>query len=265
VTGKANLLEVEGFSVGIADGDVMRPLIEDISFTLAGGEILGIVGESGSGKTTMARGLTNLFPPGGPVRLSGSVRFEGRELLRTSSIRYVFQEPASALNPALRIGTQFRILQSPAGSAPGDRLASTAVEVLRRAGVKDPAGILASYPHQLSVGTLQRILISMALLGSPKLLIADEPTSAVDATHRRLLLELLAEECRTSGMGMILTAHDLSVARSYADTVAVFYAGRIVEISPKEEFFKHPRHPYSSALLSGHRDRGLPGPGKAGA
>jgi len=237
-------------------------LLHEISFSLKERETFVLVGESGSGKTTLARALTKLFPPKSKIRITGEVRFEGYNLLqlggdslrdvRRSQIRYIFQEPASALNPTLQIRTQFRLAASlfPPAMGPRPRSHDNFIEsLLARVGIEQPAEVLSRYPHQLSVGTLQRILIAMAIAPNPRLLVADEPTSAVDASMRIQILDLLRNLCEEGEMGLFLITHDLSLARQYADRVAVLYAGRIVEMAQAEEFFKEPFHPYSWLLV----------------
>jgi oligopeptide/dipeptide ABC transporter ATP-binding protein len=257
------LLDVQKLFVSSNSTGHASQLLHDITFALTAGEVVGIIGESGSGKTTLVRALTHLFPANRGMQMEGTVRFNGVDILRIdsramtelrrTSIRYVFQEPASALNPALRVQTQFRLLQSSDDGSPkrsGQIHRESIMEVLTRTGIKSPSDVLRSYPHQLSVGTLQRVLIAMAILDKPKLLIADEPTSAVDASIRFQILNLLYEHCRAYGMAMLLTTHDLNIVRAYADRVLVLFAGRIVETSAKDQFFRSPLHPYSAMLLS---------------
>ena len=253
------LLDVKRLSVSCNGRDESSSLLHDITFGLREGEVLGIIGESGSGKTTLVRGLTNLFPASRRMRSEGAVLFDGRDLLsvdehvmssiRRTSIRYIFQEPASSFNPLMRIQTQFTLAQSSDDNFSDRSPYESIVATLTQMGLTSPAEVLRSYPHQLSVGTLQRVLIAMATIEKPRLLIADEPTSAVDASQRYQILDLLQDQCRTHGMALLLTTHDLSIVRTYADQIIVLYAGRIVEVSRKDDFFSTPLHPYSSMLL----------------
>lgn len=257
------LLDVRGLNVSVKlSGNPLR-LLHDVSFSLDSGEVFLLVGESGCGKTTLARALTNLFPRGLGAVIEGTVEFEGHDLIsldakglkkvRRKLIRYVFQEPAAALNPALHIRSQIRLLpleEQGSGNGfrkPPDEAIHQSLVVM---GIKDPKDILGSYPHQLSVGTLQRILIAMAITSHPKLLIADEPTSAVDAVLQYQILDLLHSYCKMQNMALLLITHDLGIAHRYADKIAVLYAGRIVEAAARDEFFQNPLHPYSQILLA---------------
>jgi oligopeptide/dipeptide ABC transporter ATP-binding protein len=237
-------------------------ILHDISFTLEEGEVFVLAGESGSGKTTLARALTNLFPRKLNISVYGSVHFGEANLIesepsflrkiRGKDIRYVFQEPGSAFNPALRVRSQVRLLSS-SQSDPGGGSRKSRDEAIRESlkvmGVQDSEKVLSSYPHQLSVGTLQRILIAAAIAPRPRLLIADEPTSAVDANQRYQILDLLQGYCKAHVMSLLLITHDLQIARRYGDRIAVLYAGRIVEIAKQTDFFVKPLHPYSEMLL----------------
>jgi oligopeptide/dipeptide ABC transporter ATP-binding protein len=261
--GQPLLLEVDNLNVRVCHGNETLKLLTGITFSLDAAEVFALVGESGCGKTTLARALTNLFPQPVDVLTEGSVWFDGRDLLsfsedqlrliRREEIRYVFQEPASALNPALRIGTQIRIAsgsnpaREPGSIALADDSISHALQVM---GITEPERLMTAYPHQLSVGTLQRLLIALAIAPRPKLLIADEPTSAVDAILRTQILDLLVDYCRTHGMALLLITHDLSLAQRHGQRVAVLYAGRIVEVARSEAFFESPLHPYSQLLLA---------------
>jgi peptide/nickel transport system ATP-binding protein len=256
------LMNVEGMGVLARPNGQPIELLHDVSFTLEDGEVFVLVGESGSGKTTLARALTNLFPRSPNISIHGSVQFGEANLIEPESsslrrvrgkeIRYVFQEPGSAFNPALRVRSQVRLLSSSQwGSGGGSKKARDEAmrQSLNAMGIVDPEKILSSYPHQLSVGTLQRILIAAAIVPRPRLLIADEPTSAVDATQRYQILDLLQDYCKTHVMTLLLITHDLQIARRYGDRIAVLYGGRIVEISKQTDFFAKPLHPYSEMLL----------------
>jgi peptide/nickel transport system ATP-binding protein len=232
--------------------------VDGVSFTLHAGRTLGIVGESGSGKTVLARSLLNLVFARGVVH-SGSVRYRGEEL-RGKSVRemgrmwgpelaMVFQDPMTSLNPTLKVGSQLKESLWWHLGLRRRELHETAVELLRSVGIPEPERRMASYPHELSGGMRQRVTIAIALACGPKLLVADEPTTALDVTVQRQILDLLAHQQRERGMGMILVTHDLGVVAGRTDEIAVMYAGRIVERAPTRSLFHIPRHPYTEALL----------------
>lgn len=250
----AQLLEVKHLSVLPSGPDRGSSVIHDVSFILRPGEILGLLGESGSGKTVLSRALTRLFSDQEGLQVEGEVEFEGQSIhalndqalmsLRKSKIRYVFQEPLAALNPLARVKTQM------ANAAGGEKTAQEQLaSALSTVGITDPNEVLRSYPHQLSTGMAQRVMIAMAILPSPKLLVADEPTSSVDVSLRRHLLELLASIQQKRMMSMILITHDLKVARQYADRILLMYKGRVVESCPRDDFFNRPLHPYAQTLI----------------
>jgi oligopeptide/dipeptide ABC transporter ATP-binding protein len=256
------VLNVDGVEVLAPSNGRSIELLHDISFALKEGEVFVLAGESGSGKTTLARALTNLFPRSLDISLRGAVRFGEANLLtcelsmlrkiRGADIRYVFQEPSSSFNPTLRVRAQVRLLSSSqwdSGTGSKKVRDEAMSQSFNAMGIKDLEKILSSYPHQLSVGTLQRILIAAAIAPRPRLLIADEPTSAVDANQRYQILDLLQAYCRMHAMAILLITHDLQIARRYGDRVAVLYAGRIVETSKQTDFFAKPLHPYSKMLL----------------
>ena len=226
------------------------PVIEDVSFSVFPSTTVVLLGESGSGKTVLSRSLTGLLNGNGHA--TGSVLFEGMELLsageevlqqvRRKGIRYVFQDPTQALNPLAKIESQLRL-------AGVDEEKEALAALLTMVGIQDEREVLRSYPHQLSVGMAQRVMIAMAMIASPKLLIADEPTSAVDASLRFRLLDLMDELRRSRGLALLLITHDLDIARLYGDLVVVLYEGKVVESAPAAEFFPAPHHPYSRMLL----------------
>jgi oligopeptide/dipeptide ABC transporter ATP-binding protein len=247
------LLEVEDLTVTL-DG---VPLIDRIGFTVAAGEVLGVVGESGSGKSITALSILRLLPE--RAVLSGRVRFEGRdlvtcaeadlELLRGAAISMIFQEPMSALNPVLTVGHQ--IVETIRRHQRLGRSAAHrhAVEMLARVGIPDPATRVHSYPHEMSGGMRQRVMIAMALACNPRLLIADEPTTALDVTIQAQILELLAGLQAEFGMGVILISHDLGVIVEVAHSVVVMYAGCSVEMASLRDLFERPLHPYTEGLM----------------
>jgi peptide/nickel transport system ATP-binding protein len=274
----ATSLEVHGLTVELpTPSGWVRP-VNDVSFTLAEGETLGIVGESGSGKTMLSLALMGLEPHGarhtgeawlnlragggassggknGGARnatrenLLGISQNEMREL-RGREIAMIFQEPMTALNPVLRIGAQveeaIRVHEPRAGKSEIRRRALAALE---RAALNDPARRARQYPHQLSGGLRQRVMIAMALAAGPGVLIADEPTTALDVTVQKQILELLAKLRRELQLSMLFITHDLGVVAQVAGRVAVMYAGRIVEEGPVAEVLRAPRHPYTEGLL----------------
>jgi|SRR5271168_1626079 len=244
----------------------VRP-VNDVSFTLADGESLGIVGESGSGKTMLALAVMGLLPPGARamgeawlIRRSGGVDRGHENLLAISpaemravrgrEIAMIFQEPMTALNPVMRIGAQ--VEEAIRVHEPGTRkneIRARALAALERAAVPEPPVRARQYPHQLSGGLRQRVMIAMALAADPGVLIADEPTTALDVTVQAQILALLAKLRRELQLSLLFITHDLGVVAQIADRVAVMYAGRIVEEGRSAEVLRHPRHPYTEGLL----------------
>ena len=252
------LLEVEDLMVELSTDRGPLLAVAGVSLRLAPGRTLGIVGESGSGKTMLARAILRLLPPAARVR--GRARFDGRDLhalpqealrrLRGRELAVVFQDPTTSLNPVLTVGGQIvETLRAHLGL--GERAAlAQAVDLLAEVGIPEPERRARQYPHQLSGGMRQRVAIAIALSCAPKLLIADEPTTALDVTVQAQILDLLARETHKRGMAMILITHDLSVVAGRTDEVAVMYAGRIVEHAPTRALFKNPHHPYAEALMA---------------
>ena len=249
----STLLEVEGLTVA-RDG-AARPLLDGVSFSLAAGETLAIVGESGCGKSLTALALMGLLPTP-PLRLSGgAARFEGRDMLGASDLRgdriaMVFQEPMTSLNPALRIGEQ--IAEGPRRHRGASRAQgrARALEMLRRVGIPSPERRMRQHPHELSGGMRQRAMIAMAMACEPALLIADEPTTALDVTIQAQILGLMRAVRDEAGAALILITHDLGVVAEMADRVAVMYAGRIVEAGPAAAVLGDPQHPYTLGLVA---------------
>ena len=244
--------------------------VDGISFELAAGETLGIVGESGCGKTVTSLAILGLLPDP-PARLmdGSSVRFLGQELvganakalraLRGNRISMIFQEPMSSLNPVYSVGDQIaETLRLHRGL---DRKAARAeaVRLLDEVGIPEPGRRVDDYPHQLSGGMRQRVMIAMAIACAPKLLIADEPTTALDVTIQAQILELLAELRKAHGMAVMLITHDLGVVAEVCDRVIVMYAGQIVESGTVEDIFGRPAHPYTRGLLASLPSVGTPG------
>jgi peptide/nickel transport system ATP-binding protein len=231
----------------------------DVSFEVSPGETLGLVGESGSGKSVTALSILRLVQRPGRIA-SGQIVFKGRDLmtlderamqkLRGADIALVFQEPMTALNPVFTIGSQIEETLMVHGVARGRAARDRAVELLEAVSVPDPQRRVRDYPHQLSGGLRQRALIALALACSPSLLIADEPTTALDVTIQAQILDLLRDLQERFKLAVLLITHDLGVVAEMADRVAVMYAGRIVEEAPVRELFRDPRHPYTRGLLA---------------
>ena len=251
------LLSVEGLSIRLAAGQ--GNLVDDVGFAVRRGETLCIVGESGCGKSLTGLSLMGLLPPP-PVQVtSGSVWFEERDLLglsqraladlRGDRMAMIFQEPMTALNPAFTIGDQIIESVMRHRNIGIDAARARALDMLERVGIPAARTRLDAYPHQLSGGMRQRAMIAMALANDPNLLIADEPTTALDVTIQAQVLELIRDLQRESGTALILITHDLGVVAEVADKVAVMYAGRIVEAAPVEALFNDPQHPYTLGLI----------------
>ncbi len=253
----APLLRVENLSLGFKANGKVTPVTEGVTFEVRPGEVFGLVGESGCGKTVTCLGLLRLLPKVGSAVLSGQAMFEGKDLLhmsdedlrsvRGAEIAMIFQEPSAAMNPLLPIRSQLLMpfKHHPYNGDPEVRV----TKLLRRVGFADPELVLKSYPHELSGGMLQRVMIAHALLLHPKLLLADEPTTALDVTVQAQILELLAEMQRESGLSVVLITHNLNLVAQYASRVAVMYAGRVVEEAPVADFLDNAKHPYSQGLL----------------
>jgi oligopeptide/dipeptide ABC transporter ATP-binding protein len=257
MTGDA-LLEVRDLQTCFETAGGLVPAVDGVSFQVAPGEALGLVGESGSGKTLTCLSLLRLLPAGTRIT-RGQVLFEGRDLLgaspaamravRGARISMILQDSLTSLNPAFTIGSQvgeaFRLGRAGRGRALRDRV----VAALRRVRLPDAAGHLRDYPHALSGGMRQRVAGAIALARGPALLIADEPTTALDVTVQAQYLQLLQDVQRESAMSLIVVTHDFGVVARLCDRVAVMYAGRVVETGPTGEIFRSPRHPYTRALL----------------
>ena len=253
------LLEVENVSTWFSTSKGTLHAVDDVSFTLGSGKTLCLVGESGSGKSVLARSVMNLLPRTA-LRPSGRVTFDGIDLrsvpptevrhLWGADIAMIFQDPMTSLNPVVRIGRQITESLRFHRDVRGRAATLRAVELLSQVGIPSPQSRLRSYPHELSGGMRQRVCIAMALACEPKLLIADEPTTALDVTIQRQILDLLQRLQAEMGMAMIMVTHNLGIAAGRTDEIAVMYAGRIVEKGPTRELFANMRHPYTAALLS---------------
>ncbi len=252
------LLEVEHLTTVFEGEGRIVAAVEDVSFQIAPRETLGLVGESGSGKSMTALSILRLVPPPGRIS-SGAIRLRGRDLMalseremqsvRGAQIALIFQEPMTALNPVFTVGDQIAETLVVHGASWRDARRS-AVELLEAVRVPEPARRVDDYPHQLSGGLRQRVMIALALACRPALVIADEPTTALDVTIQAQILDLLRQMKETFDLALLLITHDLGVIAETADRVAVMYAGRIVEEAPVRELFRNPQHPYTRGLLA---------------
>jgi oligopeptide/dipeptide ABC transporter ATP-binding protein len=253
------LLRVEDLSTWFHTTDGVARAVDGVSFDIREGETVGLVGESGSGKSVTALSLLRLIDPPGRIEVGSRIRFEGRDLLtieeeamrrvRGNRIAMVFQEPMTALNPVFTVGDQVAEVARIHGGASRREAWERAVEMLHAVGIPDPRQRSRSYPHQLSGGMRQRVLIAMALVMNPALLVADEPTTALDVTIQAQILELLADLQSRLGLAILLITHDLGVVAEVASRVLVMYGGQVVEQATVRELFANPRHPYTRGLL----------------
>ncbi|HEV7263720.1 MAG TPA: ABC transporter ATP-binding protein [Falsiroseomonas sp.] len=252
------LLEVQELRTHFLTRAGVVKAVEGVSFALGRGEILGLVGESGSGKSVTGFSLIGLVDPPGKI-VGGSIRFDGRELvglapaemrrLRGKRIAMVFQDPAATLNPVLTIGTQMMLAVQAHGGGSEQAGRDLAARTLTRVGIPDAAARLDAYPHEFSGGMRQRVAIAIALLHGPELIIADEPTTALDVSIQAQILAEMKQLAKQSGTALIWISHDLATVSSLADRVLVMYAGRIVESGPVASVLRAPLHPYTRGLL----------------
>lgn len=252
------LLELQDFGVAFAGRDGPVDVVRGLDLTLSAGEALGIVGESGCGKSVTWLAALRLL--GRSVATRGAVRLQGADLTRLSEreiarirggrIGLIFQDPTSSLNPVQRIGTQIGEVLALHRGLRGAAARAEALRLLDRVGIADAPRRLGQYPHEFSGGMNQRVMIALALAGQPELLVADEPTTALDATIQAQILDLIRDIRAETGMGLVLISHDLGVVADLCDRVAVMYAGRIVETAPTAELLARPRHPYTRGLLA---------------
>jgi peptide/nickel transport system ATP-binding protein len=249
------LLQVRDLTISFGS----RPVVHEISFQIAASETLGLVGESGSGKSATSLALLRLLPPS--AHIGGSIAFAGEPLLtlpenamrrlRGSSIAMIFQEPMTALNPSMRVGDQIaEALLAHHPRTPRAEVRARVLAALREVALPSPEARLRDYPHQFSGGQRQRLLIAMALINRPRLLIADEPTTALDVTVQAQILDLLRTLRRTHNLAMLFISHDLAVVAQIADRVAVMQHGRILETAATARLFENPEHPYTRRLLA---------------
>jgi oligopeptide/dipeptide ABC transporter ATP-binding protein len=253
----SSVLRLENLSVSFQTPRGSLAAVRDVSFELNEGESLGVVGESGSGKTVLSRATMGLLP--GTATRTGKVSFLDKDIsamprdevrdLWGTGMAMIFQDPMTALNPVRRIGDQLMESLRVRLSMPKKEAKAKAIELLKRVRIPDPEGILRKYPYQLSGGMRQRIMIAIAVSCEPKMLFADEPTTALDVTVQAQVLELLSELRREFNMAMILVTHDLGVVAGHTDKIAVMYAGDVVEFAPTRQLFKNMKMPYTEALL----------------
>ncbi|QCO19485.1 ABC transporter ATP-binding protein (plasmid) [Azospirillum brasilense] len=258
------LLRVRDLRTSFGSGDRRSEVVKGVSFDLNKGEVLGLIGESGSGKTVTGLSVLQLLPDNAHVE-AAELTYNGRSLaevgakdmqrLRGADLAMIFQDPVGSFNPAKTIGWHIvkalgRHSAGPSGDLrPGD-LKEVAADLLKQVNIREPERTMASYPHQLSGGMLQRVLIAMVFGLNPKLVIADEPTTNLDNLVERQILELIRSQQRQHDTGVLFVTHDLTVARHLCDRVAVMYSGRIVEIGPTERILERPAHPYTAGLLA---------------
>jgi oligopeptide/dipeptide ABC transporter ATP-binding protein len=256
------LLEIKNLSVEFPAAPKPLPAVRDVGFGLARGEVLGLVGESGSGKSVTSLAIMQLLPP--QAIIAGEIRFAANgsapvnllsltadqmRSLRGSGISMIFQEPMTALNPVMRVADQIAEAMRAHVNVPKKDARNRAVQALREVAIPDPELRANDYPHQLSGGMRQRVMIAMAIVNHPQLLIADEPTTALDVTIQAQILDLLAGLREKYGLTMLFISHDLAVISKVVDRVAVMYAGNLVEIGSRNEIFHNPAHPYTRGLL----------------
>jgi oligopeptide/dipeptide ABC transporter ATP-binding protein len=262
-----HLLEIAGLSTSFTTRSGVIRAVDNVSLSLRAGRVLGLVGESGCGKTITALSILKLVPPPGKIT-AGKILFEGRDLLtladdemrkvRGARISMVFQEPMTALNPVFTVGNQISEVLTTHQDISGREALDRSVELLQSVGIPSPDKRIHEYPHQLSGGMRQRVVIAMAIACRPSLVLADEPTTALDVTIQAHILELLARIQAEMGMAMVLVTHDLGLIAERAHEVAVMYAGRIVEKADTAALFAEPLHPYTRGLMAS-----IPRPGES--
>ena len=263
------LLEIEGLKTYFHTDEGVAKAVDGVSYAIRPGETLGVVGESGSGKSVTALSILQLLPmPPGRFE-GGSIRFRGEELIgaeearlreiRGNDIAMIFQEPMTALNPVFTVGNQIGETVKLHQGLDDEAARARAIEMLTKVGIPAPEKRVDEYPHQLSGGMRQRVMIAMAMACDPALLIADEPTTALDVTIQAQILDLIKELQEEAGMSVLLITHDLGVVAETAHHVAVMYGGRVVEFGPAKEIFEAPQHPYTVGLLQSLPDLAVPG------
>ena len=253
------LLEIQDLRTHFHTDDGVAKAVDGVNYAIKPGETLGVVGESGCGKSVTAMSVMRLIPmPPGEI-VSGRILFQGRDLLelseaemrkiRGNEISVIFQEPMTSLNPVFKVGQQIGEALQLHQKLSKEQARERTIELLQKVGIPDPGKRVDEYPHQMSGGMKQRVMIAMALACGPALLIADEPTTALDVTIQAQILDLLKELQETEGMAILMITHDLGVIAESADHVAVMYAGKVVEYAPVVELFENPKHPYTVGLF----------------
>lgn len=252
---ESDILKVSGLTVASRE----RQLVNNVSFSIRPGETLALVGESGCGKSLTALSILSLLPKG-LTMTSGAIQFDETDLstlsaakmagLRGNEISYIPQEPMTSLNPVMTIGEQISEVLERHGHDSGKKIRNRVFELLEMVGISQPERRYGQYPHNFSGGMRQRVLIAIAMACSPRLLIADEPTTALDVTIQAQVMDLIDDLRKAHSLGVLLITHDLGVVAQWADRVAVMYAGNLIETSPVENFYQNPQHPYSSGLLN---------------
>jgi oligopeptide/dipeptide ABC transporter ATP-binding protein len=269
------LLEIKNLKLDFVAGGRSLRAVDDVSLTINAGETLCLVGESGCGKSVTALSIARLVPTPPARYVGGEILLNGRDVLqmgkeelrgiRGGTVSYVFQDPGASLNPVFRVGNQIK--ESLKLHRPEKATNDEVIRLLKLVGIPAPESRIKDYPHQMSGGMQQRVMIAMALASEPKLLVADEPTTALDVTIQAQILDLLLDLKKRLGMSILLITHNLGIVGDMAERVAVMYAGQVVELSPARELLKRPLHPYTKALmnsvpkLNGNLDRLLAIPG----
>jgi oligopeptide/dipeptide ABC transporter ATP-binding protein len=251
------LLEIKNLQLEFGSGEQAVRAVDGVSFSISAGETLCLVGESGSGKSVTALSIARLLPSPPAHYPAGEILLNGRDVLQASKselrrlrggvVSYIFQEPGVSLNPVFRVGRQIK--ESLKLHRPQAATEAEVVRLLKLVGIPTAESRLRNYPHEMSGGMQQRVMIALALASEPKLLVADEPTTALDVTIQAQILDLLRELKKRLGMSMLLITHNLGIVGQMADRVAVMYAGQIVEMAPTEELLRRPLHPYTQALI----------------
>jgi oligopeptide/dipeptide ABC transporter ATP-binding protein len=252
------VLEVDNLSVQLSSRGLKLPALKDVSLSIAPGTMMGLVGESGSGKSILCRAVLGLLPTGFE-QVAGTVTLDGRQisglnpksmrLVRAAEMGFIPQEPMSALNPVLKVGEQLNETIRLTGVTKRRESRDEALRLLRSVGISDPVRCFNSYPHENSGGMRQRILAAIALVGNPRILLADEPTTALDATTQLNFLAMLKELQQTFGCAVLLVTHNMRIVQQICDDVSVMYGGRLVESGRTEQVTGDPQHPYTKALL----------------
>lgn len=253
-----SLLEISGLAVEFDSRKGPVRILDDINLSIASGEVLGVVGQAGAGKTVLVRSLLRLLPENGRA-VEGSIRFRGQDLLtmevaelrrmRGTGIAHILPDAKSQLNPLVRVGDMMVAVLRTHEKATRDEAKARAAALLASVGIADPERRLSAYPHELSGGMAQRICIALALMHSPSLIVADEPTAGLDVTVQRQVLDLMATLVRDREAAQLIVTRDLGIVAHYCQQVAVIYDGRIVEVAPTVQLFDSPEHPYTKELL----------------